>query len=230
MDQLESFSIWTTLTTLFNLTLVKLLLLWLNYNGTFYVGIIWKLPCNNPHQNTKWQLLEPMKTFELQSTICLSVHKSFSPRGILLLTIHTLAWMLCEIRSCWEQWVQALLPSVLTLFQANEAQSSGEPGQSRLKSDLHVCSDKQIGINAEFNILNIFHIGATGKKVLQTFIFLPGKPLQSREWKDYYNISTHGQKTSCSVYDTVWWNLKKLLIKSSSGNIFDTNTEANDAL
>lgn len=106
--------IWTTFTTLFNLTLVKLLLLWLNYKGTFHVGMTWKLPYKkNLIEALTWQLFEPMKTWitDLPSmftvkSMSISPQVFFSPRG-LPTSNHPFArvdvW--CETRSCWEQWV-----------------------------------------------------------------------------------------------------------------------------
>lgn len=61
-------SIWTTFTPLFKLTLVKLLLLWLNYSWTkeknFTLVLTEKLPCNRPplRPGPDWQLREPVKT------------------------------------------------------------------------------------------------------------------------------------------------------------------------
>lgn len=58
-----------------------------------------------------------------------------------------------------------LLLFILTLFHANEAHRSGQQGQNKLKSDIHVCASKQIGINEEFNFVSIFK-----KKVLDIYI------------------------------------------------------------
>lgn len=49
--------------------------------------------------------------------------------------------------------------------------SSGQPSQDRLESDLHVCARKQLGINKEFNALNIYNTGETGKKYVYTYIW-----------------------------------------------------------
>lgn len=122
--------------------------------------------------------------------------------------IHSLAWMLCEM-SCWEQWVQALLQFILTLFHATEAHSSGQSGQSRLKSDLHVCASKQIGINEEFNVLNISSTGATGEKKHYSHLSFCQENLCRAEDGRVMQIFLHpymdGQKTSLRcVFDSTW--------------------------
>lgn len=191
-------NIWTTFTPLFDL--VQSLLLGLNYNGTFTIVWHESCPVTNlkavrSNENVNywpashvsisvngWQnaAVESQQRYSKNrqkspSTVwrgqtgnqqCVSV---FLQRGFLLPTLHSLAWMMCK-KSCWKQWVQALLLFILTLFHASEAHNSCQPGQNRLKS-----------ANKLMKSSLYFHWRNWGEKYYMTCndIFLPGKPLQS---------------------------------------------------